>query len=255
MHHAAQAERPLVQQSPRAAVARVLVIEDDPGFQDLVSLLLRDKGYEGFFASSGREGLRLVRSLRPDLVLIDLVMPGMNGFEVFQALRACEETKHVPILLMSGMSDPSDLLGTAASALGSNDFLRKPFGENEFLSHVRRLLEARPRPGSEARPTEVVKKGHWEVDFASREVRIHGRRINGLTAAEFEVLAPAYLRSPAVASWQECGSGLRDPGSASLRSPKPLRVHVNNIRRKLGKYGACLTTRKGVGLLFDPSKA
>jgi len=173
---------------PEAAGARVLVVEDEPHIRDLIALHLKLEGLTAVAVGDGNEGLRLARGEPFDLVVLDLMLPGLDGVTVCRAIRRETTNNDVPVLMLTARREESDkVLGLES---GADDYLTKPFGVREFVARVRALLR-RPRPSrlvagpsGDARPVAV--KG-LTVDPARRHARLDGREID-LTSHEFDLL-------------------------------------------------------------------
>jgi two-component system, OmpR family, response regulator VicR len=118
---------------------KIVCIEDDPKTIDLVKLILKKEGFEVSGVSNGREGLATVEAVRPDLVLLDLMMPDMDGWEVFQSLRANETTRDVPVIILTAKAQSIDKV-LALHIAKVNDYITKPFSPNELVQSVRKML-------------------------------------------------------------------------------------------------------------------
>jgi len=170
---------------PAAPAARVLVVEDEQNIRDLVLLHLRLEGLEGIAAADGTEGLRLARSERFDLVVLDLMLPGLDGMTVCRAIRRESSNGDVPILMLTARREESDkVLGLES---GADDYLAKPFGVRELVARVRALLRRRRTASPVAATSPSVTVAGVTVDPARRMARIDGRDID-LTAHEFDLL-------------------------------------------------------------------
>jgi two-component system, OmpR family, alkaline phosphatase synthesis response regulator PhoP len=228
------------------AAQRVLVVEDDLKTVELIKLYLVKDGYRVAAASDGMTGLRLARENHPDLVILDLMLPGMDGLEICRRLRAESE---VPIIMLTARSTDDDKL--AGLNLGADDYITKPFSPRELAARVRVIL--RRLPG--ARVPETVTHGRLTIDFSQHEARIDNRDLK-LTAVELKVL----------------GTLAREPGRVFARSQlieealgsdfdgfdRTIDVHIRNLRRKLepelGNRG-CIQTIYGAGYKFVPVTA
>jgi DNA-binding response OmpR family regulator len=158
--------------------ARVLVAEDDPMQADLIRLYLERDGHGVRVVHNGRDALEQARVRRPDLLVLDLMMPGLDGFDLCRILRTESD---VPILMLTARSTEDDLL--LGLDLGADDYLTKPFSPRELAARVRALL----RRAGHGRRSSVRRVGDLEIDASRFEVRVAGRLI-GLTAKEFGIL-------------------------------------------------------------------
>lgn len=130
--------------SPPTTAARVLIAEDDPQGLELLEAYLGDSGYEVQTATDGEDTLRKVQTWQPDLILLDIMMPKISGFEVCKRLRGDPATQHIAVLMITALDQPSDV--ERAVEAGTEDFLTKPIHKTELLRRIRALLEARRNP-------------------------------------------------------------------------------------------------------------
>jgi len=225
---------------PRTDSAHVLLVEDEQTTAETVALYLRDAGFRVSHASDGVEGLRLARSLDPDLVLLDLALPGLEGTEVCRSLRA---ESSLPIIMVTARTTEDERI--AGLELGADDYVPKPFSPRELVSRVRAVLRR-----SALRPIET--RGRWSfdglvMDGTERSLRVEGRAV-GLTPTEFELLS-VLLRSPGrVFSRSELIA--RVFGHDFDGEERTVDVHVKNLRRKLqgeGERRRRIRTVFGVG--------
>jgi DNA-binding response OmpR family regulator len=217
---------------------RVLVVDDDAKTVELVKLYLNRDGYRVLTAYDGVEALRLAREGRPDLIVLDLMLPGMNGLEVCRTLRSESD---VPIIMLTAMTTDQDKL--KGLNLGADDYVTKPFSPRELAARVRAVLRRLP---GERGPAEV-KCGKLTVNFHKHEASLAGKFLN-LTAVEFKllgVLAKEPRRVFSRAQLIEEALGYDFEGF-----DRTIDVHILNLRRKLEpdpKHPKFLKTVYGAG--------
>jgi DNA-binding response OmpR family regulator len=224
---------------------RIVYVEDEPDIRDLVVHGLRREGYEVGTAGDGREGLELVNSTNPDLVLLDLLLPSMDGLEVFRRLRESTRTRTIPVIMISARVAEADVV--LGLELGAEDYIPKPFGMRELIARVRAVLRRRAA-GSGERMNRVVSIQDLEVDPTRHRVTVGGEEVS-LTSSEFRLLYYLVLHPGRVHTrgrLLEAMSG--GSASAQLRN---VDVHIASIRKKLGVAGQLIYTRRGVGYLLD----
>ncbi|MBI5594692.1 MAG: response regulator transcription factor [Elusimicrobia bacterium] len=169
-------------------MARILSIEDDASIQQVISVALNLEGHDVHYAFSGDEGYQKVFSVRPDLVMLDMMLPGMSGAEVLKALHTHPDLKGIPVLVMTAFGDNKrgGVLEQTVRALGAVEFLAKPFRINELTRRVRACLAARP---ARAETGREVRRGDVRLDTRLRTVLIHDRLVATLPHNRFELLA------------------------------------------------------------------
>ena len=209
-----------------AEMERTLVIvEDDPSIADLLDLYLRENGFRVLQASSGERGLELIQQHRPALVLLDIGLPGIDGFEVCRRVRA---TSNVPVLFLTARDGEIDrILGLE---LGADDYVTKPFSPREIVARVKAILR---RGQPDTRPaSDVLHIGdEYEVDLTRREAR-HGVEVVALATREFDLLAH-FARNQGIALTRQ---QLLDSvwGADWYGDDRTVDVHVRQLRKKLG---------------------
>ena len=205
---------------------KILVVEDDPAISGMIQTLLETNGYQVLLAQRCRQGILMLSSHVPDLVVLDLGLPDLDGEEFIRIVR---ESSMVPIIVLSARSEEKDRV--YALDLGANDYITKPFGTAELLARVRASLRINRMNLQAAIPDSVFTLEGLVIDYDRRQVSVEGSLIH-LTQTEFNILA--YLS-------QNCGKvmtytaiirsiwGVMDDGSV-----KKLQVNMANIRKKLG---------------------
>jgi len=208
---------------------RVLLIEDDAAFREAVSRVLTRGGYAVAEAPSGKAGLALAAESRPDLVILDMVLPGLKGLEVCQRLKREAATASIPILILTG--NDKDGQEVACLDVGADDYLTKPVATERLLAHVRALLR---RAGASAPPRDVVALGPLQLHYARKVVVLAGREHDELTPTEFGLLYELALSSPEPVErtvlYQRVW-GMEPPSEMSLQT---VDVHLRRVRLKLG---------------------
>ncbi|GMA15450.1 response regulator transcription factor [Deinococcus metallilatus] len=220
----------------------VLIVEDNAGVRDMVREYLEEHGYRVRVAGSGQEGLLEARHARPDLVLLDVMMPRMDGLEFLRRFRA---TELAPVIFLTARDTELDkVLGLE---LGADDYVTKPFSMAELLARVRAHL----RRGSEKSPATVLRAGALELDPAARTFLVRGRRVD-LTRSEFELMS-AFLRAPGrVFTRLEL---LEQVQEEALGSERTIDVHMRNLRAKIEEAPGkprLIETVFGVGYRLNP---
>ena len=225
--------------------SRVLIVEDEPDIRELVVHHLKREGYQVSAAASGEEALRQVQAVPPDLVLLDLMMPAMDGLEVCRRLRQDPATASLPIVMLTAKGDEVDrVLGLE---IGADDYVVKPFSPKELLARVRAVVRrSRPAPGTA--PTTL---GELTIDPGTHTVFV-GEKILALTPKEFDLLRALVDARGRVLSREFLLDRVWGYSRASEIESRTVDVHVRRLRVKLGPEGRRVLTVKSVGYRLDP---
>jgi DNA-binding response OmpR family regulator len=225
--------------------ARILLVDDEQAVQKLLSYPLQKEGYEVVRARDGREALERFGEQRFDLVVLDIMLPRLDGIEVCRRLRSRSQ---VPIIMLTAKDDEGDkVLGLE---MGADDYITKPFSVREFRSRVKAALRRNAMLRSGAGGGEPIVAGELRIDFERREVTVDGEPAQ-LTFVEFEVLA-ALAASPGRVHSRELLLE-RVWGDSGYRDPRTIDVHIRHLREKLEpdpKHPEYLLTVRGVGYSF-----
>ena len=224
-----------------AAVKTILVVDDERHIVDLVRLYLDKEGFAVVTARDGREALQLAARHDPDLIVLDLMLPEMDGLEVTRELR---RTSDVPILMLTARADDVDRI--VGLELGADDYLTKPFNPRELVARVKAILRRTDVTTRGGRPVEV---GQLRLDPRRREVYVGARRLD-LRPREFDLLA-ALARDPGVVLTRD---GLLESvwGTDFPGETRTVDVHIAAVRAKLGEDGPDIETIRGVGYRLVP---
>lgn len=227
-----------------AGVARILVIEDEKDLQKVLEYNLRQAGYEVSLASRGREGLRLAGERRPDLVLLDLMLPDIPGTEVCRSLKGAAATEGMRVIMLTAKGEEIDrVLGFE---LGADDYVVKPFSVRELLLRIRAVLGRASAPSGAPRD----EFGCLRIDREAHRVLVERHPVE-LTAIEFRLLLTLFDRRDRVQSREVL---LADAwGIAADITTRTVDTHVKRLREKLGRAGRYVETVRGVGYRFARS--
>ncbi|MHB1460429.1 MAG: response regulator transcription factor [Armatimonadota bacterium] len=226
-------------------MARVLVVDDEEQIRRALKSILTARKYDVVLASNGEEGISLAIELPPDLVILDMAMPGLTGIDVCRELRNWYEG---PILMLSVISGDADKV--AALDIGADDYLTKPFSTTELLARIRALLR---RTAAVVSTPPVIQAGELEIDIAKRTVMRSGQEIE-LTRMEFDILA--YLAQNADCVLTSKMILQKVWGPEYLEDAQTLRVHISHLRKKIELRPSSpryILTETGVGFRFTSS--
>jgi DNA-binding response OmpR family regulator len=223
--------------TPTPDSATILLVDDEDAVQKLLTYPLEHEGFRVLQARDGEEALRRFEAEHVDLVVLDLMLPKLDGLEVCRRLRA---QSTVPIVMLTARDDELDKV--VGLELGADDYITKPFSIREFRSRIRALLR-RAALGAEGGNREMITVGGLAIDLSRRIVELDGRRID-LTYVEFELLRALVAKPGRVFSRQALLQGLW--GDYAYREPRTIDVHIRHLREKLGEPELIQTVR-GVG--------
>ncbi len=207
-----------------SAQRRILIVEDDHKTADIVGLYLKRDGYQVLTAYDGTKGLELAREERPDLIVLDLLMPGVSGMEVCRTLR---RESDVPIIMLTALSTEQDKL--EGLDLGADDYVTKPFSPRELAARVRAVLR-RTAEDSLYRGPREVERGELKIDFHQQSVKLRGQELH-LTPTEFRILATLAREPSRVFSRGQLVN--RAFGYDFDGLERTVDVHILNLRRKI----------------------
>ncbi len=223
----------------------VLVVEDEPDIRALIVHHLARDGFRCRTASTGAQALTEVRNRRPDLVVLDLLLPEVDGLEVCRRLRADATTAALPIIMLTARADEVDRV--VGLEVGADDYVVKPFSPRELVARVRAVL--RRAQGADSR--RPLRAGSVTLDPGRRAVTVDGAPVS-LTPREFDLLRALLEAGGRVLSREHLLGRVWGYARADEIESRTVDVHVRRLRAKLGSEGRRLTTVKGVGYRFEP---
>jgi two-component system alkaline phosphatase synthesis response regulator PhoP len=222
---------------------RILVVDDEEDIQELVRYNLERNGYEVSCVSSGEEALDGIRSARPELALLDLMLPGIDGFEVCKILKGDPKTEQLPIIMLTAKGEEADIV--TGLELGAEDYIVKPFSPQVLLARVRAVLRRVARePVGEG---SVITIEDLVIHPGKREVLVKGKPVE-LTSTEFRILHYLARRPGWVFTRQQIIDAAR--GDDYPVTDRSVDVHIVGLRKKMGALGTYVETVRGVGYRF-----
>jgi two-component system phosphate regulon response regulator PhoB len=229
---------------------RILIVEDERGLTQSLSWYFTKEGYEPVVAHDGPEGLRKAQTLLPDVVLLDVMLPGMDGLAICRELRAGDRTRDIPVIMLTAKSEETDQV--IGFSLGADDYVTKPFSNKVLLQRIKAVLRRAEGP---AEAGGVIEHLGVRVDRVRHKVTCDGEPVD-LTPTEFRLLE-CMLRQPGRAFTRH---QLMDAaiGEGSIVLERTIDVHVKTLRKKLGEAGGSadlIETVRGIGYRFREVQA
>jgi two-component system phosphate regulon response regulator PhoB len=222
---------------------RILVVDDEPDITALVAYHLAKAGYRVSTASSGAEALRAASEERPDVVVLDLMLPGLSGYDVLTELRSREETRDVGVILLTARREETDRI--RGLSLGADDYLTKPFSPQELTLRVAAVLRRLQSPAVAA--GNALTAGALVIDRSAHRVLLEGHEV-GLTATEYKLLLTLVERRGRVQTRPQL---LESVWAAQPDiQTRTVDMHVQRLRSKLGETGRLIETVRGFGYRF-----
>lgn len=222
-------------------MSTVLVVDDETDILELVAFNLERQQFTVLTAENGIAAVQLAKEKTPDIIILDLMLPGMDGFSVYKELRADPRTANIPVLMLTAKGEVNDRI--AGLELGADDYVTKPFSPKELLLRVRALLKRTRTVAVDA----TLRAGDFLMERNSLKLFLAGQAVE-LTATEFKLLR---LLVEAQGQVQERDALLREVwGYSDTMLTRTLDTHIKRLREKLGKHAECITTVRGVGYCF-----
>jgi len=221
----------------------ILVVEDEDDIRELLRYNLAKEGYQVTGAASGEEALKAVKAARPDLMLLDLMLPGLDGLEVCRSLKQDPQTRNLPIVMLTAKGEEADIV--AGLELGADDYITKPFSVRVLLARLRAVL--RRRSAAPLPETAPINIHELEIHPGRHEVLVQGRPVD-LTATEFRLLNLLARRPGWVFTRSQIVNAIH--GDDYSVTERAVDVQVVSLRKKLGPSGNYIETVRGVGYRF-----
>jgi two-component system phosphate regulon response regulator PhoB len=229
-------------------MARLLVIEDEADIRQILGYNLRLEGHEVLLAERGASGLDLAREQRPDLVLLDLMLPDVSGLEICRTLKSDASLRTIPVIMLTARSEEIDRV--VGFELGADDYVVKPFSVRELVLRIAAVLRRAQAGVAPAENLGEIRFGRLRVDLGAHRTWVDGQEV-ALTPLEMRLLCTLYERRGRV---QSRGTLLDDVWDASPENnTRTVDTHVKRLREKLGPAGVYVETVRGVGYRFADS--
>ena len=222
---------------------RILVVDDEPDITALVAYHLAKSGYRVSTAATGADALKAAREERPDIVVLDLMLPGLSGYEVLNELRKREETKDVGVILLTARREEADRI--RGLSLGADDYLTKPFSPHELALRVGALLRRLAAPAVSAGST--ITAGPITIDRAAHRVQLDGMELQ-LTSTEYKLLLTLLERRGRVQTRPQLLETVWE-AQPDIQT-RTVDMHIQRLRTKLGEHGGLIETVRGFGYRF-----
>ena len=221
----------------------VLVVEDEEDIMEVIRFNLEKEGYEVNQALSGEKALQVIENNLPSLVLLDLMLPGINGLDLCRILKQNDRTKAIPVIMLTAKSEDADIV--AGLEMGAEDYITKPFSPRVLLARVRTVL--RRRESGVKDDSSVIQVEGMQIHPGRHEVTM-GENVVDLTPSEFRILHYLARRPGWVYSRDQIIDAIR--GHGYVVTDRAIDVQVVGLRKKLGDYGKFIETVRGIGYRF-----
>jgi two-component system, OmpR family, alkaline phosphatase synthesis response regulator PhoP len=223
-------------------MAKILVVDDEPSITKLVSAYLKPEGYEVYTAADGNAGLKAARTFKPDLIILDVMLPGLDGIELLSRLR--RESDVYVIMLTARTEEMDKIVGLS---VGADDYVTKPFSPRELVARVKAALRRIETGAASGLERSVLLFKHVRIDVGARKVSLDEESIE-LTAIEFDLLKTLAENRGRVLSREQLLENVW--GGEYFGETRVVDVHLGHVRQKLGREDLIVTVR-GVGYRFD----
>lgn len=224
----------------------ILVVDDEPDILELIRYNLVKERYEVECETAGERVLLRATSLMPDLIVLDLMLPGMDGLEVCRRLKGDARTNRIPVIMLTAKSEDADIV--SGLELGADDYVTKPFSPRVLLARIRSVLRRRGEKTATApEQDEVITRGALRIDVGRHQVTVRDESV-GLTALEMRILQALARRPGLVLTRYQIVKAAQGEGVGV--TDRSVDVHMVSLRRKLGECGSLIETVRGVGYRF-----
>lgn len=226
---------------------RILIVDDESDILELIDYNLINAGYETAKAKDGEEALQKIKKTDFDLILLDLMLPGIDGFELCKIIKADEKYSGIPVIMLTAKSSESDKV--AGLEIGADYYITKPFSPRELLAVIKATLRSRQKAGEPQK--DLIKRGVLEIHIGKHEVFLKNKKLD-FTNLEFNILLFLVSKPGWVFTRQQIMETTR--GEGIIVTDRSIDVHIVSLRKKLGAYSGMIQTIRGVGYKFTEAE-
>jgi len=225
--------------------SRIAVIEDDADIREVLELTLRREGFEVMAADAGSSGYAMVKSQLPDLVLLDLMLPDLDGLEICRLLKSEPATQEIGIIMVSAKDEESDIV--LGLGLGADDYVPKPFGSKELVARVKSVLRRKKQSAEVLDESAIIVHGPLRIEPERHKAWLAGVEFS-LTATEFKILTLLSRHPGRIFARNQIIAGSRGELAASF--DRSVDAHVRTLRKKMGEHRELIETVRSIGYRF-----
>ena len=226
----------------------ITLIEDEPDIQEIIAYNLKREGYQVSAALNGEDGLSIISQKKPNLILLDLMLPGIDGLEVCRRLRSQTDTQDIPIIMVSAKGEETDVV--LGLGLGADDYISKPFSPKELIARVQAVLR-RSSAQAKTKSDDKIERGDLIIEPSKHKASLLGQDIT-FTASEFKMLAALASNPGRVYTREQLIN--QSLGEDVVVVDRNIDVHIRAIRKKLGEQTNFIETIRGIGYRFTDIK-
>ncbi len=227
---------------------KILIVDDEEDILELVKFNLTKEGYKTMLATTGEQALDIARNKQIDLIILDLMLPGIDGLEVTKIIRNDPELQTIPIVMLTAKGDESDII--TGLELGANDYMSKPFSPKELIARIRSIFRRRQKL-LETQSKKIIIEQGLTIDHDKHRVTLNNNLID-LTPSEFQLLSMLVQKKGWVFTRGQIIDGIR--GENYAVTERSIDVVVVGLRKKLDSFGAAIETVRGIGYKFSDNK-
>lgn len=227
----------------------IMIVEDEEDILELIKYNLEKENYSTIGIETGEACLEKVKVFRPDLILLDLMLPGIDGLRVCRVLKNDSETARIPVVMLTAKGEESDIV--TGLEMGADDYLTKPFSHKVLIARIRSVLRRLEESSTDKDSSCIVKRGDLTINPGRREVTLKGTQVV-LTYSEFEILQLLVKRPGWVYTRNQIVNQVK--GDDYPVTERSIDVQIVGLRRKMGSYGKNIETIRGVGYRYRDSE-